>query len=139
MNRDINTGLKALVLSALVQLLPIADAQAQVSEETITYGQMPNVCDYACQLLFAEFMNHQFQMMDGGGGNRSNGTSSGNGNQSDSDWCKGIGPGTATAEERRLFNVFTGLCILGTLTGGPEVGFGCAGGVVVFAESICSD
>ena len=128
-----------LILSILIYLLSITYANAQDQEETITTAQAPAGCDWSCQVLLQDLMVNQYEMMDGGGGYQSGGSTSGDNNQDGTDWCEGIGPGSISEEEQNMFNIAGAGCIVGTAAGGFTVAGPCIAGIAAFAESICSD
>jgi len=139
LNSHKHINFKVPVLSILLYLLMLTLANAQVQEETITTAQAPARCDWACQVLLQELMVEQYEMMDGGGGYQSGGSSPAQDSQDGSDWCKGLGPGTITPEEQMLFNIATIACAAAAVPGGLVVAGSCIAGLTAFAESICSD
>jgi len=139
LNRHKHISFRVPILSILLYLLMLAPANAQVQEETITTAQAPNRCNWACQVLLQEMMVKQYEMMDGGGGYKSGGSSPAKNSQDGSNWCKGLGPGTVTPEEQLLFNIATIACAAGAAVGGLAVGGPCIAGIAAMAHSICSN
>jgi len=139
LNSHKHLSFRVPVLSILLYLLMLTQANAQVQEETITTAQAPARCDWACQVLLQEMMTNQYEMMDGGGGYQAGGSSPTQNSQDGSDWCKGVGPGTVTPEEQMLFNIATIACAAAAVPGGLVVVGSCIAGLTAFAESICSD